>query len=637
VTIILGLFSCQGFAQEITYPNDFQVTRGGAAVLLEDYATLPLSGRGGSITSFGANLNLADQLARPTFLRSEPANAALADSRFFVTDLNRNLYLLNKTNRVFFVYLNFQAIFPKFFNSQGYAAGLNPIAFDPEYATNGIFYTSHMENPSLGGSAAPISSNQPGLDLSGYAITSRVSPPAGSVVHESVLVEWHDTNINNASFEGTAREILRIGLQNRIHPLGDLMFNPLAQPGDPDYRNLYIAMGDSSTGETAGATRTIPQRLDALQGKILRITPDLNLRPADELGPNGRYRVPTTGEDPNPFVALSLSGLRKEIYAYGFRNCHRLSWDPVANVIVENDIGLHSWEEVNLIQKGGNYGYSERDGTEQLFVGGVDNGRTGSQITPPVPFPTADLLTVTGLVGTVTPVYPVAQYSHWEGDGISSGFVYRGTLLPGLYGKYIFGDIANGRIFYADFAQMLAAHDGDRSTVAPTYELQVVYDYPNDTPDGGLRCRRIFDIVAVTYANRGGMPGLKRLPGTAESTGPGKVDVDGFEYGQGRADLRIAQGGDGEVYVITKSDGSIRKMTASLGPPVITSIASGTNNIKLNWRSVPGWNYRVQTMTNVFDAAWIDIPGDVLATGTGAAKTIAQTDSAQFFRVKWVP
>jgi hypothetical protein len=143
--------------------------------------------------------------------------------------------------------------------------------------------------------------------------------------------------------------------------------------------------------------------------------------------------------------------------------------------------------------------------------------------------------------------------------------------------------------------------------------------------------------VAVTYANRGGMPGLKRLPGTAESTGPGKVDVDGFEYGQGRADLRIAQGGDGEVYVITKSDGSIRKMTASLGPPVITSIASGTNNIKLNWRSVPGWNYRVQTMTNVFDAAWIDIPGDVLATGTGAAKTIAQTDSAQFFRVKWVP
>ena len=60
--------------------------------------------------------------------------------------------------------------------------------------------------------------------------------------------------------------------------------------------------GDGGAGELAGATRTIPQRLDALQGKILRITPDINLRPADELSSNGRYRIPTTGSDPNPFV-----------------------------------------------------------------------------------------------------------------------------------------------------------------------------------------------------------------------------------------------------------------------------------------------------------------------------------------------
>ena len=83
-------------------------------------------------------------------------------------------------------------------------------------------------------------------------------------------------------------------------------------------------------------------------GKILRITPDLNLRPADELSPNGRYRIPTTGADPNPFTSgnvTNLAGLRKEIYAYGFRNCHRIAYDAVSDQILCTDIGLDSWEE----------------------------------------------------------------------------------------------------------------------------------------------------------------------------------------------------------------------------------------------------------------------------------------------------
>ncbi|TAK96094.1 MAG: hypothetical protein EPO07_14850, partial [Verrucomicrobia bacterium] len=637
-TSAVAVVSLSVVSTEIFYPSNFQVFKGGAAVLLEDYATLPLSGRGGSLTSAGPNVNLADQLARPTFLRSEPANAPLANSRFFVTDLNRNLYILDKTSRAFTVYLNFQAIFPKYYNAGGYAGGLNPIAFDPGYATNGLFYTSHLENPAAAGSATPVSTNTPGLDLTGYATTPRVNPPAGTVAYESVLIEWHDTNVNNSTFEGTARELLRTGALARIHPLGDLMFNPLAQPGDADYRNLYIALGDGSSGETAGVTRTIPQRLDALLGKILRITPDLNLRPADELSENGRYRIPTTGSDPNPFVSVSLSGLRKEIFAYGFRNCHRISWDPVSNLIVENDIGLDSWEEVNLVQKGVNYGYSEREGPEQLFIGGTNHRKTGSQISPPVAFPVPDTLTVTGLVSAVTPVYPVAEYSHWDGDGISSGFVYRGSLMPGLYGKYIFGDIANGRVFYADFNEMLAAHDGNRNTVAPTYELQLVYNHPNDNPDAGLTRWRLFDIVAVTYTNRGGSaPGGARLPGGAESTGAGKTDSDGVLYGVGRTDLRIAQGGDNEIYVISKSDGSIRKMTASLGPPAITSIVPAGGNVTLTWSAVPGWNYRVQFKTALNDSSWTDLGGDVTASGIAASKTTAQSGDTRFYRVKWIP
>jgi hypothetical protein len=421
--------------------------------------------------------------------------------------------------------------------------------------------------------------------------------------------------------------------------LGDLLFNPLAQPGDPDYRNLYVAAGDGSADEKNDNRHPTPQRLDALQGKILRITPDLNLRPADELSANGRYRIPTTGSDPNPFVDVSLPNLKKEIFAYGFRNCHRISWDPVANVIVENDIGLNAWEEVNLVHKGGNYGYGEREGAEQLLICtgcGTTNQQTSSQAG--VPFPSPDVLTVTGLVAAVTPIYPVALYSHWDGDGISSGFVYRGALLPGLYGKYIFGDIANGRIFYADFNEMLAADDGNLNTVATTHELQIVYNNPLDVPDAGFARWRMFDIVAMTYTNRGGdAAGTARLPGGAESTGTGKLDGDGISYGVGRVDLRIAQGGDNEIYVISKSDGSIRKMTASLGPPAITSITNSGSDVTLTWQSVPGWNYRVQYKVLFTDPTWQDLAGNVTATGLTAAKTTPFVEDTRFYRIRWLP
>lgn len=618
---------------QIPYPATFQVAKGGAAVVLEDYAQLPVSGRGGSVSNYGPNVHLDDQLARPTFIRSEPTNAPLGNSRFFVTDLNRNLYILDKNTRTFTPYLNFQSIFRRYYNAGGFAGGLNPIAFDPEYASNGLFYTAHLETNSTA-SSMPTNWNHPTLDLTGYTTTPRVNPPTGTIRYESVLIEWHDTNISNATFEGTAREMLRVGLNDRIHPMGDLLFNPLAQPSDPDYRNLYIAQGDGSAGENS-ATRTTPQRLDALPGKILRITPDLNLRPADELSANGRYRIPTTGADPNPFVSVSLTNLKKEIFAYGFRNCHRISWDPVANVIVEDDIGLNSWEEVNLVHKGGNYGYSEREGTEQLFVGGLNNGLTGSQVG--AAFPSPDALIVTGLVSTVTPIYPVALYSHRDGDGISSGFIYRGSLMPGMYGKYIFGDIANGRMFYADFNEMLAADDGNLNTVATTYELQLVYNNPLDTPDAGYARWRMFDIVALTYTNRGGNASGQRLPGSANSTGLGKTDRDGVLYGSGRVDLRLCQGSDNEIYVISKSDGSIRKMTASLGPPAITSITNSGSNVTLTWQSVPGWNYRVQYKVSLADLIWLDLAGDVTAPGLTASKGTAVVEDARFYRVKWLP
>jgi hypothetical protein len=567
-SLLAGWFAAApaAFAQ---YPTQYQVSKDGTTVMLEDYANPPLS----NATHSGANTTAIDykaQLGRVTSMRSEPANAPLAASRIFVDDQSGTLYILDTKTKNFTPYLKFTDIFPKFASDKGNATGIVSITFDPGYAKNGKFYTVHVENPELPGSANPVNTQLPGLNLTGYALTDRIDPPSGPVHLESVLVEWTDTNIRNATFEGTARELMRVGY-DRNHPMDDTIFNPLAKPGSSDYGNLYIGVGDGAQGETPGPTHTLPQQLDTLLGKVLRITPDINLRPKDKLSPNGRYRIPSTGSDPNPFVNVATA--RGEIYAYGLRHPHRFDWDTTTKTLLIIDIGLHYWEEIDIAAKGANYGYPEREGNEQLFVD--DAGKTGSLKTPPVAFPDRDLLQVAGLNEPVVPIYPAAVYSHWEGDSIGSGFVYRGKLMPQMRGKFIFNDMTTGRIFYVDLAQMLAT-GGQRNHQAPIHELQVMYKSPYDTSAQTAVKRRMFDVVAETYAHKGGTPAQDRvLPGAAAATTgwkdadhkQPKADAEGVPYGGGRADVRIAMGGDGEVYVLSKSDGMIRKMTALVTPP----------------------------------------------------------------------
>ena len=551
------------------YPSQSQVSKDGTAVLLEDYANPPLSSptHGGVAT---ASIDYKGQLARMTSLRSEPSNAPLAASRLFVNDQSSTLNLLDKKTKKLTPYLNFADIFPKFVSDTGNTAGIVSITFDPGYAKNGKFYTVHVEKPDMPGSATPTNAHVTALNLDGYTTTPVVNPPAGPVHLESVLVEWTDTNIRNSTFEGTARELLRVGF-DRNHPMADTIFNPLVRPGNDDYGNMYVSVGDGAQGETPGDSQTLPQRLDTFMGKILRITPDINLHPKDMLSPNGRYRIPSTGSDPNPFVSVARA--RPEIYAYGMRNPHRMDWDIESKTFLVNDIGLHYWEEINVVTKGGNYGYSEREGNEQLFV--ADAGKTGSLKSPSVAFPDRDLLHVDGLDEPVVPLYPAAVYSHQEGDSLGSGFVYRGKLMPKLRGKYIFNDMTTGRIFYVDLAEMLATH-GQRNHQAQIHELQIVYKSPYDTSTDKPVRRRMFDIIAETYSHKGGTPAQDRvLPGAGGATTgwkdpehhQPKADPEGAVYGGGRADVRIAKDGDGEIYVLSKSDGMIRKMTAVVTPP----------------------------------------------------------------------
>src|SRR5579872_932213 len=556
----------------LQYPSISQITKDGTAILIEDYANPPLSSAMGD-HAFPPPIDYTGMLARVNTLRSEPANAPLASTRFFVADMNGNLYTLDKASKKFTPYITFPEIFPKY-ATERYGSGVSAIVFDPNYAKNGKFYTVHVEDPSKPGSAQPTNARTPGLNLDGYAITPTVNPPAGDVMNESVLIEWTDTNIKNFTFEGTARELLRVGFNTPIHPMGDILFNPLSKPGSADYGNLYVSMGDGGSGETPGPTQFTPQSLSALQGKILRITPDLALRPKDKVSANGRYRIPTTGPDTNPFI--STPGARGEIFAYGLRNPHRMDWDQVTNTLLVDDIGLHSWEEVNIVTKGGNYGYSQREGNELLIVPG--GGKTATQVSPPVPFPEHDLLTVQGIEKPVAPLYPVAVYSHAEGDAIGSGFVYRGKKMPAMEGKYIFTDMTSGRLFYADLKEMMATQR-ERGKQAAIHEIQVMYKSPYDPAEKTPAKRRLYDIIADAFAHKDGVvdPATHKgaLPGGTVNVGgwrgktylESKPDPYGVPYGGGRADVRLSMDGDGEIYALSKSDGMIRILAAVVVPP----------------------------------------------------------------------
>jgi mono/diheme cytochrome c family protein len=489
-----------------------------------DYAELPVTGDKSS-----ANL-INGQLARGSILRDEPAGR-----RFFVTDLNGPLYILNKQSKQLTAYLNFDGmgdragLFPRFTAAQGFAAGLMNFVFDPDYARTGIFYTLHMENPGTPGDAGPKSGVVPGLNLAGYTTTpAQTTPLIPNVAssREMVIVEWTDRQIANTTFEGTAREVFRMQLPGLFHPLNEITFNPAARPGDPDWRVMYLGVGDSGTGERPGPMRLHAQRLDTLHGKILRIIPMLSEHTSTStVSQNGRYRIPND----NPFV--SVEGARKEIWALGLRNPHRMTWyvdsaRPREAVLLAFNIGLVSWETVVVVKKGANYGYPLREGTQSMSP---TNGMAPLPENDMIPVQLSDTVTR----GTVKPTYPVAAYPHTAasgGDAIANGFVYRGNRIPALQGTLVFGDITTGRLWYAQMKEVLAADDGDPLTLAPLHELT----------------NRLRALSEENFRRRGGQG--ENLPGF------------GAVAGRGRVDIRLAEDNEGELYVLTKGDGMIREI-----------------------------------------------------------------------------
>ncbi len=213
---------------------------------------------------------------------------------------------------------------------------------------------------------------------------------------------------------------------------------------------------------------------------------------------SSQYGIPAD----NPFI--NQPNVAPEIWLYGLRHAQQFSFDRDGRIFLA-DIGQSQLEEVNIAVAGGNYGWRVREGMFATAFA-FDRARPGPVYERPDTDPEEF-------------IYPVAQYDHDEGNAIGSGFVYRGEVIPQLSGKYVFADMVRGRIFYIEADGLTAGEP------AEIQELRLEFD--------GVE-REFHDVS--NYPNR---------------------------YSQrSRSDLRMGIDSHGELYLLTKGDGMIRKLVS---------------------------------------------------------------------------
>ena len=489
VVLLLAVLTASAIQAQITNnPIPAPIVKRGLAVEIRDLARLPDT-RGIRPTEQDVS---PSGWARVSYVRDLP------DGRRFANDSRGFLYLIDSNNEPR-VYANVAAVFPNAVYNR-LESGFIGFVFHPNFASNGLFYTVHSER-------GPGNPKTPDFIPPGFTLKD--------VTYHNIITEWHATNPAANTFEGTRRELLREAhvVANLTHPMGAVEFNTVAKPGDADYGLLYTSGSDhgfSNGGGPNSNTASQTQRLDSFMTAILRFDPR---SPKESGGMKGLgdYTIPMA----NKFASDGDSKTLGEIYAYGFRNAHRLSWDTDGTMFA-SDIGMNHIEEINIVRNGENYGWMRREGY-------WENGRwRGGALNELFPLP-ADVLNGREKDGFT---YPVAMYDHDEGRAVTDGFAYYGRIAA-LRGKFIFGDIQNGRLFAADLAEMKKADDGIPQTVAAIEEIQL---YVRDASGKriGVSMRELVD-----------------------QTMGGSVS---------RADLHISRTKDGELLLTSRQDGMIRML-----------------------------------------------------------------------------
>lgn len=247
--------------------------------------------------------------------------------------------------------------------SYGGEMGLLGLAFHPKFKENGFFYVNYTK-------PSPLETV-----VSRFKMTNGIADPNSEVI------------------------LLKFGQPYENHNGGKVAFGPDGY--------LYTSTGDGGSG---GDPKNNGQNKSVWLGKILRI--DVN---GTE---KGHYSIPAD----NPFKGNS-EGFREEIYAYGLRNPWRFSFDAKTGQLWTGDVGQNKIEEIDIVTKGGNYGWRIREARDAY-----DSKQKAE--------PAATLID------------PIHEYAHGDdGNSITGGFVYRGTSSPALAGKYIYGDFGSGRIW----------------------------------------------------------------------------------------------------------------------------------------------------------------------------------------------
>ncbi len=375
----------------------------------------------------------------------------------FVNDLNGKLYKIKENMPV--VSMDFAKLFPNFTNQPGLASGLGSFAFHPDFSQNGLLYTTHTEK--TGSAKADFA----------YADSIKVAI-------QYVLSEWKIDNPNSEVFTGKSRELFRVNMPAVIHGVQEIVFNPYAKKGDADYGLLYIGIGDGGSAENSYTFLT--QKEEKIWGKILRIDPQ------GSNSKNGKYGIPAS----NPLVKSPNKKALKEIYASGFRNPHRIMWTSEGEMLVAN-VGHANIESLYKIEAGNFYGWPIREGKFVIHTDG--------DMSKVYPLPANDK--------NLKISYPIASFDHDEGKAITGGYEYTGKNIPELKGKYLFGDIPTGRLFYIDIA------DIRKDKPAPIKEWKLSLEGKPET--------------------------LRNL------------------CGSDRIDLHFGIDSQGEMYILTKADGRI--------------------------------------------------------------------------------
>lgn len=254
--------------------------------------------------------------------------------------------------------------------------GLLGLAFHPKYQQNGKFYVYYTARPGL----------------------------------KSVISEFRASKDDpNKADPNSERIVMTIDQPFKNHNGGSIEFGPDGF--------LYIALGD---GGAAHDPDLNGQNIETLLGSILRID-------VDSKADGKEYGIPKD----NPFVGKDGAD---EIFAYGFRNPWRLGFDRKTGQLWAGEVGQDIWEEIDFVTKGGNYGWSEREGTHP-FRGGEPRG--GSSIAP------------------------VWEYDHQVGKSITGGPVYRGKTVPELDGHYLYADYVSLKLWALKFDEKTGQATGN--------------------------------------------------------------------------------------------------------------------------------------------------------------------------------